>query len=558
MPMEAEDTSPIADSRAQLKVQFPPGVKARKRVKTGNSLSGCRPLAIAQFGRGPRFGCVEGAEMNFVYTSNRFRALLRRSLALVAACILIGVAGCSGSEGIGNPPGGENPPPPTEPPIGNARVTLVARDVFGAPVQGASIALLINSGTGFLEVSTVTDANGRAELVGGFDGVYAVILSTTEMKGASYAPTHPADDQIDFEVILHPLSALTAGIGSLSITGSSADGRQLEFTARLYIVEGNAWSDPNASTDFEAWNLGPVSVLPCESDIGGFAADCVEGSAGFDASYQGSTLNQDWVDPNTTSVPLAISLLLDQGASLAVTDPADRRLLAAKYFQTRLGAEDQMVLAAFAADNATTGKFALLPSQPLTIFPVENPSFTTDGSAYFSTIDSLATLEGGESPLHAAIGEMIDFTASSAPADSRRAVVVLASGGASDCSTQANCQAVQDTLRNKSAIADVAVFAIGLSEPSGPVDLWKLGMLAQAAQGAVFWAQDATQVPTVLGRLPEILDGRHAAVDVTIRLESPVDGAFASGRTVGGTLHVVICPWDCTDSIDVPFALRVP
>ena len=72
MPMEAEDTSPIADSRAQLKVQFPPGVKARKRVKTGNSLSGC-PLAVAQFGRGPRFGCVEGAEMNFVHASNHFR-----------------------------------------------------------------------------------------------------------------------------------------------------------------------------------------------------------------------------------------------------------------------------------------------------------------------------------------------------------------------------------------------------------------------------------------------------------------------------------------------------
>ena len=135
-------------------------------------------------------------------------------------------------------------------------LTVTARDVFGAPVQGASIALLINSGTGFLEVSTLTDANGRAELVGGFDGVYAVILSTTEMKGASYSPIHPAEDQIDFEVILHPLSALTAGIGGLSITGSSANGRQLEFSARLYIVEGNAWSDPNVSTDLRGLESG--------------------------------------------------------------------------------------------------------------------------------------------------------------------------------------------------------------------------------------------------------------------------------------------------------------
>ena len=73
MPMEAEDTSPIADSRAQLKVRFPPGVKARKRVKTCNSLSGCRSQ-LHSFGGGPRFGCVEGAEMKFVHASNRFEA----------------------------------------------------------------------------------------------------------------------------------------------------------------------------------------------------------------------------------------------------------------------------------------------------------------------------------------------------------------------------------------------------------------------------------------------------------------------------------------------------
>ena len=291
--------------------------------------------------------------MKFVHASNHWLRLL----VPFAACLLLGAAGCGGSGYNGGDPGpGPPDPDPPPPPPGNTVLAVTALDVFGAPVQGASIGLLINSGTGFLEVSTLTDANGRAELVGGFDGVYAVILSTTEMKGASYSPIHPAEDQIDFEVILHPLSALTAGIGGLSITGSSANGRQLEFSARLYIVEGNAWSDPNVSTDFEAWNLGTVSVLPCEPDIGSFAAGCVEGSAGFDASYQGSTLNQNWVDPNPTSVPSAISLLLDQGASLAMTDPADRRLLAAKYFQTRLGAEDQMVLAAFAGRQREHGR----------------------------------------------------------------------------------------------------------------------------------------------------------------------------------------------------------
>jgi hypothetical protein len=302
-------------------------------------------------------------------------------------------------------------------------------------------------------------------------------------------------------------------------------------------------------------------VLPCEPDVGNdattFTADCVEGPAGFDASYQGSTLTQGWVDPQPVSDPLAISLLLDQGASFAVTDPADRRLLAAKYFQTRLEADDQVALAAFAADDAITGDVALLADQPVTIFPLDNPGFTTDGRAYFPAIESLAILEGGGSPLHAAIGEIIGFTANAAPASSRRAVAVLASG-VSDCNTLADCDAAQDALRAQSASSGVAVVVVGLSGASPLADRKRLGTFAQSEQGAVVWAQDPTQIPTVLGRLPEILDGRHGALDVTIRLESTQIGAFSSGRTVVGTLRVVVCPWDCTETVDVPFALRVP
>ena len=477
------------------------------------------------------------------------------NLAPIAACLLFGAIGCSGSGSTGGDPTGggtAGPPAPTQPPPGNVTLTVTARDAFGTAVPGAAILLFRSSGTGFLELSTLTDTNGRAEIVGGFEEVYAALVSATELEGISYDPSRPADDRIDFVVTLHPLSALTPGVGRLSVSGSSADSRELEFNARLYLVEGNA------STDLEEWNLAAVSVLPCVPSAGNGVADCVDGSAGFDASYQGSTLNQDWVDPSVASRPLAISVLLDQGASLAVTDPADRRLLAAKYFQTRLDADDQVLLAAFAADHETTGDVAMLPNQPVTIFPVANPAFTTDGRNYFSTIDSLATLEGGSSPLHAAVGELIAFTASAAPADSRRAVVVLASGSVSDCDTLADCQAAQNELHEQSALSDVAIVAVGLSGPSREIDRKRLGTFAQGTHGAVFWAQDATQVPTVLGRLPEILDGRHGAVDVSIRLVSPVAGAFASGNTVVGTLRIEVCPWDCTNWADLPFALRVP
>ena len=111
-----------------------------------------------------------------------------------------------------------------------------------------------------------------------------------------------------------------------------------------------------------------------------------------------------------------------------MTDPADRRLLAARYFQTqRIDTSDSVALAAFAADDSATGTAALLPEQPVTILPADEPAFRTDGRGLFPFIDSLAALEGGASPRHAAIDALIDFVAAEAPADSRGAVVVLAS-----------------------------------------------------------------------------------------------------------------------------------
>lgn len=480
---------------------------------------------------------------------------LPRSLISIAAWILLGAAGCGGSGHSGGDPtggGAGGPTGPPEPPPGDVTLIITARDAFGSPVSGAGIVLLHNSGTGYLELSTLTDADGRAEIVGGFESVYAAILSATELEGVAYDPSRPADDRIEFEVTLHPLSGFTPGISRLIVSGGSADGRKLEFNARLYVIEGNA------STDLEDWNLSDVSVLPCAHDTGAATVDCVSTTSGFEYSYEGSTLDQSWVEPDGASDPLAISLLLDQGASIAVTDPEDRRLLGAKYFQTQLDTGDQVLLAAFAADNPSTGDAALLPSQPVTIFPVANPDFTTDGSTYYSTIDSLATLEGGGSPLHAAVGEMIGFTASAAPADSRSAVVVLGSSGVSDCGSIADCGDAQDALLQQSSATGVAVVAVGLSDPSLQVDRKNLARFAQAERGAVFWAPDAINVPTILGRIPQILDGRHGAVDVRIRLESPVAGAFASGNTVSGNLQVIVCPWDCDVLVTVPFALRVP
>ena len=477
-----------------------------------------------------------------------------RSLAPVVATLLLCVGGCSGSEYVA----GTIPDPPDEPdlPPGNVTVAVIAHDVFGTPVSGANIKLLYSSGTGLWELDTVTDAVGQAQVTGGFEGVDGAIVSTAELYGVTRSTSAPVNDQLDFDVTLHPASAYASGVSRMSVISNSADGRQLEFSARLHIIE-KAFPTWN----FDEWSFGAIDVLPCMPDTGNdtptFEVDCVQQPSNIDAPYEGSALTTNWVDTDPVSEPLAVSLLLDQGASVAVTDTADRRLVAAKYLQTQLEANDQVVLAAFAADDAGTGQAALLPTQPVTVFPTNDPAFTTDGRSYFQTIDALATLEGGASPLHAAIGEMIDFTASHAPANSRPVVVALASGN-SDCGSPADCQAAEEALRQQSASTGVAVVVVGLSDPSGRVDGNSSARLRRPIRGRFSGHRMRRRCRRSSAVSPSFLDGRHGAIDVTIHLQSPVARAFASGNTVIGTLHVTICPWECSESVDIPFALRIP
>lgn len=462
-------------------------------------------------------------------------------LASIAVCFLLALAGCGGSGGDRGPPPGVGQPPPRQP-LGDLTVSVNARDPFGAAVPDADILLLYSSGTGFWETGVRTDADGQATIDGAPDNTYAVALSADALYGSRYEATEVDSERMVFDVTLHPWSALSPGISRVAVTDVSADGRTLTFSARLYILETYADEGP--------WYWGNINVLPCEA--------CVEGPGSSTAGYTGQTVSSDLAEPDPVADALAIALLLDQSESVMVHDLADRRLLAAKYLPTRLAAGDTMALAAFAADDAGTGQPALLPSQPVTIFPVLNPAFTTEGSSYFPTIEALATLEGGGSPMYDALAEMVAFTASAAPPASRRAVVAVTSDGAGDCGDQAACRAAQEALLKQSASTGVAVVAVELADPLGRFDRKRLGPLAQAELGAVFWAQDADQVPTVLGRIPEVLDGRHNAIDATIRLQSPTAGAFESGNIVEGTLRVIMCPWDCDVPVSVPFGLRVP
>ena len=489
----------------------------------------------------------------------------RWCLVAALAFLVISTSACSGGSGGGSSGGDSSGAPPPPPPPPDGLITITATDVFETPVPGAEITIHFTDSRDNAAFRTLfADDDGRAEVAIDLASsvVYWVAASGADSYGFSDVPVQSDEDHLDFVVTLHPSAAETAGVGSLSVTGRSGDGRQLVFGARLYVIESNA----SASRDLQDWNLGAVSVLPCDPDVGNdamiFQADCVEGAAGFDASYQGPALATSWVDANLGSDPLAISLLLDQGeASLPPTrrtggcsPPSTSRRSSTQFDRV----VDRRTVPSDSAAGA--GRVALLQNQPVTIFPVDNPGFTSDGRTYFPTIDALGALEGGASPLLPALGQLVQFTASSAPADSRRAVVVLADDDLDNCGAPAECRAAREALIEESASTDVPIVAVGLSVPYGNRSTRKnLGAFAQAEQGIVFWAQEARQVPTIFGRLPEILDGGHAAVDVTIQLQSSVSGAFASGNVVYGTLQVEICPWDyCDHSVEVPFALRIP
>ena len=94
-------------------------------------------------------------------------------------------------------------------------VTVVVRDVFGAPVPGATISVFRQRGTA---VSLVADDNGRANIFGDYMDASSVAASATDLYGYSPEPTQVATDRIDFVVTLHPSSALIGGM-TVSVPG---------------------------------------------------------------------------------------------------------------------------------------------------------------------------------------------------------------------------------------------------------------------------------------------------------------------------------------------------
>jgi len=480
------------------------------------------------------------------------QAMSIRQWTWIILVLGLALGGCSGGSGEGGS-SGQTAAEMRWPgqPIGKVSITAV--DVFGSPVADASVEIVRTAPSNARAVLR-TDAAGRA--VSSFPaGDLFVSVSTLEL-GGSVSGTLLAGRDLALKATLYPNQTAAGGVARAAVTpdGISADGTTLEFTVQL--IGGAA--APDVFID------GPY-LRPCEPDSANdspaFVADCVAGPAGFDAPYAGAeskkALKVAYLG-GTGNLDLRYSatLMIGQDDQAALVDPGDQRLIAARYFfEVATQTSSPAMLAAFASNDPTSGRPSLLPQQPVTLFPTGSPQFTTNGRSYFGTLDTLATMEGGASPLLAAIAQMIDFNAGAAGA--RKPALVVVSGPGNDCGAATACRAQVLQLVGRSRATGVPVVTVGV-HAQGSGDHEVLGLFAGGAEGsAAFWLDDPKQLPNTLRTLGPWLSGDAPSVEATFRIRSPVPGAFASGRVVKGQVDVGICPWDCY-GVPVPFVLRIP
>ena len=428
------------------------------------------------------------------------------------------------------------------PPVGSVSVTV--KDTNGVGIAGAAVVATV----GGASRSATTNASGVALVTEVRVGTGTVDVSRdTFVSKTGTAVTVTANTTTSVNVELVRITSATGGVLTTSspIAVASADGKTLEFSIQVVVV--------NERSEAITGLLAPAFTLrACTPDAATADNDCLAATAGVvaDAAY---TVLGPGAAPSFEQVaggapqPYAAALMFDQSASISVNDPTDARLFSAKEFLKRLGGSDVASISAF-ADGVTAGK---LPVMPVTIFPVGNPAFDSNGANFFADLDSLATLEGGGTPLYEAICRVIDFTVARAPAGVRRAAVVFTDGKDDPLAstTGYSCKTIDQAIA-KTESTGVDIFSIGLS---GEVDGLVLATLAEAGNGVFLFADDVTQLIPIYGSLGNLLSGSLTTYRLTYRISTEVAGAFQAGRSVRGTLAVNAA----TNPINMPFVVRI-
>ncbi len=414
------------------------------------------------------------------------------------------------------------------------QIVAKALDQFDTPIPNARVQVSVEGQT--FDVRTA--ANGEATLTGVPTGTVPVSVS------ASGFEPEPIQNVVVAE---SPAASLTAHLDRLTQAAGgyvtampmpSPDGGQtLQFRVTVVVIDENAIA-------LEDLTAASFTLLPCADATAG-VTDCVRVPAdpAFDAAYavMSPGAEQFLRVAGLPPVPYAAAIALDQSGSITSSDPTDARIFASKVFFEQVGANDRVMLSAFAQ-----GAGSAIPTTPVTTYG----SFTSDRVGYFDELDQLATEEGGETPLYAALDEILQYTANNAPAGipgQRKAVVLFTDGLDTVCADQAACRATSIEL---SQSLGVDIFTIGLT---GAVDAIALSELADGGNGTFMYADNAQQLIPIYGSLGRLLSRSLTTYESTWTIQAGEAGVFVSGRTVLGKLRVATG----TNVIELPFVVRI-
>lgn len=437
----------------------------------------------------------------------------------------------------------------------SAELVVAVTDPLGMPAPGAKVTVQpLVGGTLYGD----TGADGRVKLRVP-PGQLRVFASAPEFGGTGPVMTVGNGETLTVSIVTQPrVDQSAGGIAGAKVVEMSPDGRALQLLLDIIAVDG--FNDlASVSTEIEVEHCAPDVA----NDTPDVQPDCIAGPSGFDAGYGGSAADSVEMVSNGDLVfgSFDTVLLLDQGADLAIIDPADRRLVAAKYLLSltsdRGAGQQRSILGAFSADHAGSGRFSVLPQKPVTLFPLGNPGFTSDGRSLFPFVDSLSTQEGGAGALLPAIDKALDLLGGSA-GTYNPAIVVVSSGRDDTCGPIEDCRRLRDALIARADAKGVRIVTIGPLRDGRPAEYETMNLLAQTRRaGAALWLDDPTQFGMAMVDAHSYLGDFKPFVRATFRLETPTAGAFVPGRTVLGKVRFEHCPWDCTEVV-VPFAVKIP
>jgi hypothetical protein len=478
---------------------------------------------------------------------------LRLFAVIASAAVATACGGGGGGDGNGN--GGT----PT------GQIAASVEDQFGAPVAGVTITATIND----TPHTATTGNDGTATVTQVPTGSVTVTASADDVVEPPPQTVELAEDET--ENVAFTIQRVTEATGGISRavrdpnTPLDPEGDSFTFLLRVIVIDQDF--NPVTGLQDTAFTLRdcaeevedpppqrPNCVRDDVADVDDPYTVESDTPASFDEIGQGDL---------PAPVPYAAGLLFDSSLSIATSDPTDARIFATKEYLSDVDSGDLVMLAAFADDNA------LLPLEPLTFYPCESatpctPAFTSAGNSLFASLDELATLEKGGTPLYESlvtIDEQTDMViggmivsvhdeAPTTPATLRKAVVLFSDGKDFYCSFTL-CKQRRDRVVAEAESREVDIFTIGLSEN---VDSLAMAELALRNGGAYMFAERPTQLIPIFGVLDRLLADNMPYYEMVWTVNA-ASGVFSSGRAVLGRLTV---DTGSGEPFTLPFTVQIP